>query len=166
MFDFNDAQQRAERRLQRTSSRRRRSDAGRSRLPPAVLGEFRALSLGSERPPLAAVRRRISGVCARHGLPMPSRAGLYNAFLRIPGHTYRTRLLPRYVGEALYNLAPDSEVEGRQLAFYCFNYGSLAAVCFAAGLPWLDLYQAAHLGGWRPRSYGLLQAALRARGIR
>jgi hypothetical protein len=48
--------------------------------------------------------------------------------------------------------------------FYCLNYGSLAAMSFAAGLPWLDLHQARHLRGWRPRSRGLLDAVLRARG--
>lgn len=54
---------------------------------------------------------------------------------------------------------------GPQLAFYCLNYGSLAAISYAAGLPWLDLYQAGRLRGWRPRSRGLLDAVLRARGI-
>ena len=93
----------------------------------------------------------------------PSRASLYNTLPRIPGHVYRVALLPPHVKEALYNLGPDGEVPGHQLAFYCFNHGSLAAVSYGAGLPWLDLYQALHLRGWRPRSLGLLQAAVRMR---
>ena len=66
---------------------------------------------------------------------------------------------------ALYNLAPESEVPAHQVAFYCFNYGDLAAASFAAGLPWLALYQAARLPGWRARSRGLLEATLRVRNI-
>jgi hypothetical protein len=56
-------------------------------------------------------------------------------------------------------------VPGHQLAFYCFDYGSLAAISFAAGLPWLDLYQARRMRGWRPRSFGLLAAVMRRRGL-
>lgn len=115
---------------------------------------------------MAASQRRLAEVCARQGLRPPSRAGLYNALSRIPGHTYRVELLPPHVREALYNLAPGGEVPGSQLVFYCFNYGSLAAASYAAGLPWLDLYQAMRLRGWRPRSRGLLRAALRTRGIK
>ena len=51
---------------------------------------------------------------------------------------------------ALYNLGPGARVPGRQLAFYCLNYGSLSAMSFAATLPWLDLHQARHVRGWRP----------------
>jgi hypothetical protein len=56
-------------------------------------------------------------------------------------------------------------VPGHQLAFYCFNYGSLGAISYAAGLPWLDLYQARRMRGWRPRSFGLLLAVMRRRGL-
>ncbi|HVS12347.1 MAG TPA: hypothetical protein VMV46_00345 [Thermoanaerobaculia bacterium] len=75
------------------------------------------------------------------------------------------RQLPAPVRESLYNLSEDGTVPGHQLAFHCFNYGSLQAMSFAAGLPWLALYQAARLPGWRPRSKGLLDAILRTRGI-
>ena len=70
------------------------------------------------------------------------------------------------VAATLYNLAPDAVVPGAQLVFYCFNYGSLAAMSFAAGLPWLDLRRASRLRGWRSRSRGLLDAVMRVRGIR
>jgi hypothetical protein len=50
--------------------------------------------------------------------------------------------------------------------FHCLNYGTLPAMCYAAGLPWLDLFQASQLRGWRPRSRSLLQAVMRVRGIR
>lgn len=73
--------------------------------------------------------------------------------------------LPTDVRPCLYNLSDDATVPGRQLAFYCFNYGGGRAASFAAGLPWLDLYQAARLPGWRPKSRGLIQAVLRVRGI-
>lgn len=73
--------------------------------------------------------------------------------------------LPPAVRDALYNLTADSEVPGHQVAFYCFNYGDSAAVSFAAGLPWLALYQAGRLPGFRPRSRGLFEAVMRARGL-
>jgi hypothetical protein len=166
MFDINESQRRARQRLGRASRRRRRSDAGRSRLPDNVLAELRAAALGHDRPSMMALQRRISDVCASVGLRPPARASLYNAFARIEGHTYSMAQLPPPVVEALYNLALDGTVPGHQLAFYCLNHGSLAAMSYAAGLPWLDLYQARHVRGWRPRSRGLLTAVMRARGIR
>ena len=72
--------------------------------------------------------------------------------------------LPTPVVDALYNIAPDGRVPGHQLAFHCFNYGSLGAISYAAGLPWLDLYQARRMRGWRPRSFGLLLAVMRTAG--
>jgi len=73
--------------------------------------------------------------------------------------------LPSSVQAALYNLELSAPVPGRQLAFALFHYGDLAALSFAAGLPWLSLYQAARLPAWRPRTRGLLEAVLRVRGI-
>lgn len=114
---------------------------------------------------MAAIQRRIAGVCAKRGLRAPSRASLYNVLARIEGHRYDVPALPPHVREVLYNLAPNATVPGHQLVFYCVNYGSVAAVGYAAGLPWLNLYQAWHLRGWRPRSRGLLQAVMRVRAI-
>jgi len=114
---------------------------------------------------MAALQRRVGAICAAAGLRMPSRASLYNAFATIEGHSYAIESLPPAVAGVLYNLGPVGKVPGHQLAFYCFNYGSLAAVSYAAGLPWLDLYQARRLRGWRPRSRGLLAAVMRVRGI-
>jgi hypothetical protein len=85
---------------------------------------------------------------------------------RLQGETRTGRHGASPVVDALYNLSPADRIPGHQLAFYCFNYGSLAAISYAAGLPWLDLYQARFLRGWRPRSAGLLEAVMRARGIR
>jgi len=114
---------------------------------------------------MAAIHRRLTDVCVERGVRAPSRASLYNVLARIEGHSYDLSALPPHVREALYNLAPNATVPGHQLVFYCVNYGSFAAVSFAAGLPWLDLHQAWRLRGWRPRSRGLLQAAMRARAI-
>jgi hypothetical protein len=96
----------------------------------------------------------------KHGVRPPSRATVYNSLATIEGHTYRVAALPPEARRAVYNLSADASVPG-----HCFNHGSLAAACFAAGLPWLDLYQASRLPGWRPRSRGLLLAAMRARGL-
>jgi hypothetical protein len=103
--------------------------------------------------------------CRREGLRPPSRATVYKLLDTLPTRTYRASELPRPVREALYNLDPVSEVPGHQLAFYCFNYGDLAAASFASGLPWLALHQALRLPGHRARSRGLLEAVVHVRGI-
>jgi hypothetical protein len=66
---------------------------------------------------------------------------------------------------ALYNLGPTGQVPGHQLVFHAFQHGDTRAMSFAAGLPWLDLYQAQRMRGWRARSRGLLDAVMRRRGI-
>lgn len=115
---------------------------------------------------MAALRQRVSAVCAAAGLRTPSRASLYNALATLEGRSYDIASLPEPVVHALYNLAPAGTVPGHQLVFYCFNYGRVEAISFAAGLPWLDLYQASRLRGWRARSRGLLDAAMRVRSGR
>lgn len=165
MFDLQESQRRAEAKLGRASRRRRRADAGRSRLPAPVLAIVRQAAHGPRRPSMITLRRRVAELCAASGLKPPARATLYNAFDRLEPRRYRVSTLPPHAVEALYNLAPDTMVPGPQLAFYCFNYGSLAAVSFAAGLRWLDLYQARRLRGWRPRSRGLFDAVMRSRGL-
>jgi hypothetical protein len=108
--------------------------------------------------------RDLVAACARRGLPAPARATLYACLGRVEPHRYRVAELPAAARRSLYNLGARARVPGHQLAFYCFNYGDLEAMSFAAGLPWLDLYQAARLGGWRPRSRGLLASVLGVRG--
>ena len=115
---------------------------------------------------MAELQRGISAACGAHGVRPPSRASLYNTFSRIEGHCYSIALLPDHVAATLYNLTPAGDVPGHQLAFHCFNYGLVPAISYAASLPWLDLYQAARVRGWRPRSRGLLMAVMRARRIR
>jgi hypothetical protein len=165
VFEIERTLEQARRRLATRSSRRRRSDAGKLRLSSAIVAALRPLLLGPERPNLAAVRRSLEASCRRAGLRVPARGTLYHAIACIDGHRYAIASLPAPVRVALYNLDETGGVPGHQLAFYCFNYGDLAAISFAAGLPWLDLYQAARLRGWRPRSRGLLDAALAARRI-
>lgn len=131
-----------------------------------MLAELRTLALGLSRPSMSTTERRIAELCRALGLRPPSRASLYNAFSGIEGHVYDISRLPPHVRDCLYNLASSGTVPGHQLAFYCFNYGTMAAVSYAAGLPWLDLYQASRLRGWRPRSLGLLRAAMSVRGIK
>lgn len=165
MFDILESQRRARARLVRTSTRRRRADAGHSRLPAPVLAAVRRAALGSDRPNMATLQRRVAALCAASGSKPPARATLYNAFRRIEPHHYPVSTLPPHVVGVLYNLESTAVVPGPQLAFSCFNHGSLAAVSFAASLPWLDLHQAGSLRGWRPRSRGLFDAVRRARGL-
>ena len=73
--------------------------------------------------------------------------------------------MPPWVRGALYNFDDESLVPEAQIAFYCFNYGDLRAMSYAAGLPWLALYQAVRTPGWRPKSRGVALAVLRVRGI-
>jgi hypothetical protein len=164
-FELEPTLDRARLRLPPERSHRRRSDAGQPRLHRRTLARLRTAVLGQERPRFTIVHRDLAAWCRSVGLPAPARASIYGALAHLPGHAYRVPALPAHVQATLYNLDLAGSVPGHQLAFYCFNYGGLAAVSFAAGLPWLDLYQAARLGGWRPRSRGLLTAALAARGI-
>jgi hypothetical protein len=114
---------------------------------------------------MADILKRIGERCRNEGLHPPSRATVYKLLGILPTPSYLVADLPPAVRSALYNLEPESRVPGHQVAFYCFNYGDLGAVSFAAGLPWLALYQARRLPGYRAKSRGLLHAVIRARGI-
>jgi len=120
---------------------------------------------GYDRPPMADVLRQVGERCRTGGLAPPSRATLYKLLATLPTPIYRVAELPPAVRNALYNLTADSEVPAHQVAFYCFNYGDCAAMSFAAGLPWLALYQAQRMPGYRDKSRGLLDAVARARGL-
>lgn len=163
MFDFQDSVLKAEARLSRPGGRRRRADAGRSRLPDPVQSVLREAAADHDRPAMAELRRRLADVAERSGVRAPSRATLYTAFDRLEGNSYRIGSLPEPVSRCLHNLEPSGRVAGRHLVFACLNYGTLQALSFAAGLPWLDLHQSRRLRGWRPRSRGLLDAILRRR---
>jgi hypothetical protein len=121
--------------------------------------------LVQERPPISDVVRDVQAFCREQELKPPSRATVYNYMASMRPDSYRVADLPPAVRSALYNLDQTGIVPGHQLTFYAFNYGSLDAVMFAAGLPWLDLYQAARLPGWRRKSRGLLDAVMLVRGI-
>lgn len=166
MFNFQESLRSAEARLSRPAGRQRRSDAGRSRLPPPVLAIVREAAATHERPSVASLRRRLAEACAAHGVRPPSRATLYTVFDRLEGNVYQMSALPPAIASCLHNLGPGDTVPGRQLVFACLNYGALPALSFAAGLPWIDLHQARQLRGWRPRSRGLLSAILRRRARR
>jgi len=160
--------ERARRRLRgqpAPGERRRRSDRGVSRLDPAVLECVATALSGHQRPRMREMLAEIGKCCREKGLEPPSRATIYKLMIALPGPTWRVGELPRSVQAALYNLTPSTEVPARQLAFYCFNYGDLRAMSFAAGLPWLALYQAVRQPGYRKKSRGLAGAAAKARGI-
>ncbi len=114
---------------------------------------------------MGALLQELRAFCERSGFPTPARATVYSFMATAETARYVPSHLPPSVQQALYNLGPDTPVPGHQLAFYCFNYGDLRAVSFASGLPWLALYQAGRLRGFRPKSRGLLEAVLRVRGI-
>ncbi len=167
LFNFEESVRRGESRLRgHRTGQRVRSDRGRSRLPVEVSTELDRLLQGQERPRVNTILRALDDFCRARGRKTPARATIYKHMQRAPTRSYSVNELPTTVRSALHNLTEDSAVPGHQLAFYCLNYGDLKAVCFAAGLPWLTLCQAASLPGWRPRSQGLLEAILRTRGIR
>jgi hypothetical protein len=134
-------------------------------MAPEAVGFVRKRLLGAERPHLPSLIGELKTFCLKSKLPCPSRASVYKLLNQVDGHSYRMGELPPAVRTALYNLALGSVVPGHQVAFYCFNYGDLSAVCFASGMPWLDLHQAARLRGWRTKSRGLLEAACRVRSV-
>ena len=162
-FDLEKSVARARKRLR--SSPGRRSDRGASRLDPGVLECVARVLSGQERPPVKTMREDLAALCRRRGLSPPSRATLYKLMSTLPGPVFGMRELPPGVQQALYNLGPESRVPGHQVAFYCFNHGDLEAVCYAAGLPWLAIYQALRTPGWHERSRGLAEAVALARGI-
>lgn len=127
--------------------------------------ELRQALLGQERPPIAAVLERMRGFCRTRNLRPPARATLYQWMESVAVPGYAVEALPPAVRETLYNLPATGEVPGPQLAFHCFNFGGVGAMSFAAGLPWLTLYQAARRRGWRRGSRGALAAVLAVRGI-
>lgn len=163
-LSLNQSIERAAERLAERSPHRR-ADAGQSRLPKQVLAQLRRQLLGQERPRIVNVLADLRRYCQSRQLACPARATVYNLMEQIQGHSYEPATLPEAVRAALYNLSLDTPVPGHQLAYYCFHYGGLRALSYAAGLPWLDLYQAAHMPGWRPRTRGLLEAVLLSRGI-
>ncbi len=167
IFDIGASQDRARRRLQSapTSGRRPRSDRGRLRIDPRVLAVVTEATNGYDRPRMAEILERVNERCRRIRLTPPSRASVYKLLATLPTPSYKLAELPAAVQGALYNLAPDSEVPAHQAAFYCFNYGDVEAMSFAAGLPWLALYQALRTPGHRPKSRGLLEAVTMARGV-
>ncbi len=147
------------------STRRPRSDRGQMRLLPEVKKALLRAMGGRDRLPLDQVLAALETRLRRQGLRPPSRATVYNFLKRAKTPIYIVNDLPTAVQAALYNLDAVGSVPARQLAFYCFNYGSTEAMMFAAAMPWLPLYQAARMAGFRPRSRGLLEAVLRARKI-
>lgn len=168
MFDLDSSLVRAEVRLKgagKVTRRQPRSDRGTPRIDARVVALLAAAAGGHDRPRMAELTADITHRCQREGLKCPSRASIYKLLAVLPTSVYQVADLPPAVRDALYNLTPESEVPGHQVAFYCFNYGDLAAVSFAAGLPWLALHQAGRLPGFRPRSRGLFEAVMRARGL-
>ena len=107
----------------------------------------------------------LAACCAEAGVRPPSRATVYHRMAVHPTPRLRFADLPVAVQATLYNLEPDQEVPAHQVAYHAFQYGDLGAIGYAAGLPWLALYQARRLRGWRPKSRGLLDAVMRTRGI-
>lgn len=164
-FDLKESIARAELRLRGETGRRHRRDRGERRLAPEILEELRRLLGGQERPPMKLLLSSISRFAEEHELRPPSRATIYELMNELSPPSYRVGELPSPVREALHNLTEETIVPGHQLVFECFHRGSLAAMSFAAGLPWLAIHQAARLPGWRARSRGPLDAVRLVRGI-
>lgn len=167
-FDVHRSAERARARLGGRSLRPRRglrSDRGRTRLEPAAAACLARLLSGFERPRMRDLLAELETCCAEAGVRPPSRATVYNRMAVHPTPRLRFADLPAAVQATLYNLEADQDVPAHQVVYHAFQYGDLAAIGYAAGLPWLALYQARRLRGWRRRSRGLLDAVMRTRGI-
>jgi len=147
------------------SRKKRRADAGKSRLSAAVMAELVRLVDTQDKPVMTELITKVRGASEALGEKPPSRATIYNALPTIACRSFLARELPAAVRRALYNLDDDANVPAHQVVFYCFNYGELDAMSFAAAMPWLALYQAARMRGWRSMSKGPLLAAMRSRKI-
>ncbi len=148
-------------------TRRRRSDRGRSRLDPAVEQQLHALlkPQGYDRPGASEVSRGLAEFCQRSGRRVPARSTIYNAVNRLPPIEYDRGALPESVKRTLHNIG-GVRIAGRQIVFATFNYGDTAAISYASTLPWLCLWAAAQMRGWRPKSLALLRAVMHRRGMR
>ena len=114
---------------------------------------------------MAAIMSSLRTHCQAHNSACPSRGSVYNFCKYLSPPSYEIESLPKALRATLYNLGEDAVIPGAQLVYYAFHYGSTAALCQASALPWIDLYQASLRPAWRPRSRGLLEAVMRARGI-
>jgi hypothetical protein len=164
-FDIQRSLDLFESRLGKPAARKRRADAGGSRVPQDVEEVLRELLSGLERPNLRELRVELVARCRKMGRKAPARATIYQLMAHLRTTERRVGDLPSEVRKALYHFEADSLVPEAQVAFCCFNYGSVAAMSFAAGLPWLALWQAARTRGWRARSRGVLEAAIAVRRI-
>jgi hypothetical protein len=167
-FNLQESLERAEKRLgspEEFHGKLARSDRGVSRLNPIVIECLTKIASGMEKPRMTEMLKELALMCEKKGIPKPSRATVYKLLDKLPAPSYKVNDLPESVRNALYNLSPSSEVPGHQLAFYCFNYGTMDAVSFAASLPWLAVYQALKLPGYRKKSRGLALAVATARNI-
>jgi hypothetical protein len=126
---------------------------------------LRELLAGHRRPRMKELLRELDAFCRSRGLRTVSRATVYQFMARVRTAEHRAGDMPPAVRAALYNLDDDTMVPAAQLAFYCFNYGNLGAMSYAAGMPWLALFQAARMRGWRFMSRGVLEAVVRVRGV-
>lgn len=152
-FDLERSMSEAEQRLPprpEGTARRPRSDAGKSRLPDAVVGALLKMMRRQERPPMREMLDEIAEVCRQIRETTPSRATIYRFMAQCPPRQVRIADLPDSVRETLYNLDHNGLVPGHQLAFYAFSFGDMRALSFATGLPWPDLYQADRMRGWPP----------------
>jgi hypothetical protein len=144
---------------------RLRTDRGRSRLDPRLHEELARELLVQERPSISELLERLRRFAREHGIRPPARATLYELMDNLEVPDYAVAELPEAVRATLHNIDPEGRIPGPQLVFHCFSYGTLAAVSWAAALPWLTLRQASRRRGWRGPSRGLLESVLLARGI-
>jgi hypothetical protein len=128
-----------------------------------VAAHLSALLNGYAKPSMTKLLIGLRQTCRKRGWRCPSRAAVYNFIARAPLPRYRVADLPSHVRDTCFNLGPESDVPGDQVAFNCLNYGGTDAISFAAGLPWRHLYCAVRKRGWRAKSRGLLEAIIRAR---
>lgn len=164
-FDLDASIRRAEKRLGR-SVRKVRSDRGRARLDPGVIECLVEVLGGQDQPSGRELLGELEKRCVHRGLDVPSRATVYKMMKTLVCGKRRMADLPPAVRAALYNVAEDADVPEHLIVFHCFNHGDLAAISYASGMPWLALYQAARMRGFRARSRGLLGSVLRTRGMR
>ena len=168
-FDLKDTLARAAERFKQSEGearpRRSRADRGRSRLPEPIIAVLAEVLSGVDRPRFMDIETALKRYCKENRLSCPSRATLYHYFAVAPLPAYDFGHLPLAVRQALYNLGEESRIPAHQVVFAAFNYGDLEAISFASGLPWLALYQADRVRGWRPKSHALLRAVMKGRGV-
>src|SRR5262245_12288265 len=111
-FDIASSLTAARARLGRSPQRRKRVDAGRSRLTAAARRLLDELLAAQEKPQMRQLLPQLEAACAREKTRAPSRAAVYGYLANASVPSYHVGELPEHVRALLYNLDDGADIPG------------------------------------------------------